>query len=234
VGPYLYADTQDQEGPPGFEDSHDVGVIYSGSLTWYVSPRWFMRLNVNEIQAGSNASTRSYVLGAGYRLDQLASDLQHVLGDRRAYPYHPNEFTVFAGVTILNSDDSENAAAVGLEYRRNFTRHFELSGSWFNEEAGADKRYNGLAAQAWLVKSWPERGLSIGFGVGPNFALGDHVGSDGRELKEVVGLASMTATWRFSESLQARLTWNRGFTADDQDRDLILLGVGWLWGGPQP
>ena len=70
--------------------------------------------------------------------------------------------------------------------------------------------------------------------MGPNFALGDHIASDGRELKEVVGLASMTATWRLNESLQARFTWNRGFTADDQDRDLILLGISWLWGAPAP
>jgi hypothetical protein len=231
----VYADTKDQDAPPGFEDSHDVGVIYSGSLTWYVSARWFMRLNVNEIHAGSDASTRSYVLGAGYRLDQLTSDLNQAFGEHASpHPHHPNELTAFAGVTILNTDNSENAAAVGLEYRRNLGPHLELTGSWFNEEAGADKRYHSLAAQAWLVKAWPERGLAIGFGVGPNFALGDHVGSDGRALKEVVGLASMTAAWRFSDALQARFTWNRGFTADDQDRDLIMLGVGWLWGGPGP
>jgi hypothetical protein len=234
VGPYLYADTQDQAAPPGFKDSHDVAVIYTGSLTWYVSERWFMRLNVNEIQAGSDANTRSYVLGAGYRLDRLASHFNRVFGDHRAYTEAANEVTAFAGVTILNTENSENAAAVGLEYRRHLGTYFDLTGSWFNEEAGADKRYNSLAAQAWLTKSWPERGLQIGFGVGPNFALGDHVATDGRELKEVVGLASMTAAWRFSDSLQARFTWNRGFTADDQDRDLILLGIGWLWGGRTP
>ena len=234
VGPYLYADTQDQDAPPGFKDAHDVGMIYSGSFTWYLSRRWLMRVNVNEIEAGAGANTRSYVLGLGYRLDQLATDLDQAFGTRPGYADHPNEMTAFVGVTILNSENSENAAAVGLEYRRTLASYFQLSGAWFNEEAGADKRYNSLAAQAWLVKSWPERGVSLGFGVGPNFALGDHVGSDGRALKEVVGLASMTAAWRFSSALQARLTWNRGFTADDQDRDLILLGIGWLWGGPKP
>jgi hypothetical protein len=32
----------------------------------------------------------------------------------------------------------------------------------------------------------------------------------------------LSAAWRFSESFQARFSWNRGFTADDQDRDFIL------------
>lgn len=233
VGPYFYADTKDQQAAPGFEDSHDVGVIYSASATWYISARWFMRLNVNEIHTNDDASTRTYALGAGYRLD-LANDMRRVFGDHAgAYDYHPNEATLFAGVTILNTENSENAAAVGLEYRRHFGPYFDLTGSWFNEEAGADRRYNSLAAQAWLTKAWPERGVSIGFGVGPNVALGDHQAADGRPLKDVVGLASMTAAWRFSESLQARFSWNRGFTADDQDRDLILLGITYLWGGPR-
>jgi hypothetical protein len=235
VGPYFYADTKDQSAAPGFEDSHDVGVIYTGSATWYLSPRWFMRLNVNEIHTNDDASTRTYVLGIGYRLDHLASDLDRVFGDHAAgYSDQPNEATVFGGVTILNSDNSENAAAVGLEYRRKLARYLDVTGSWFNEEAGADKRYNSLAVQAWLAKSWPDHGVSLGFGLGPNFALGDHEASDGRPLKEVVGMASMTAAWRFSQSFQARFTWNRGFTADDQDRDLILIGIGYVWGGPKP
>jgi hypothetical protein len=229
VGPYLYADTQDKDAPPGFEDSHAVGVIYTGSVTWYLGTRWYLRLNLNEIEAGGSAGTRSYVLGAGYRLDQLASEFGHALTDHPAYGYHPNEVTAFAGITVLNTDNSENAAAVGLEYRRHLARYFDVSGSWFNEEAGADRRYNSLAVQAWLMKYWPERGVAVGFGLGPNVALGDHQASDGRPLKDVVGLASMTAAWRFSQAWQARLTWNRGFTADDQDRDLILLGVGYTW-----
>jgi hypothetical protein len=225
VGPYLFCDTQDEDVAPGFKDAHDLGVIYTGSMTWYLGQRWLLRLNVSEIEAGS-AGTRSYLLGAGYRLDQLAG----ATGGAGVHPEHPNELTALAGVTILNSARSENAAAVGFEYRRRLARHFELSGSWFNEEAGADKRYNSLAAQAWLVKSWPTAGLTLGFGLGPNFALGDHAASDGRPLKEIVGLASLSAAWRFSAALEARLTWNRGFSADDQDRDLILLGVGWMWG----
>ena len=234
AGPYLYCDTQDENAPPGFKDSHAVGVIYTGSASWYLSERWFLRLNVNQIQTGSGAGTRSFLLGAGYRLDQLAGDLGRAFGDHPGHDYasHPNELTAFAGVTIMNTEASENAAAVGLEYRRRVAKYFDLSGSWFNEEASADERYNSLAAQAWLVRSWPERGFSVGFGLGPNFTLGDHQGADGRALRGVVGLASMTAAWRFTDSLQARFNWNRGFTADDQDRDLIMLGIAWLWGAP--
>jgi hypothetical protein len=47
-------------------------------------------------------------------------------------------------------------------------------------------------------------------------------------------MAFLSAAWRFSESFQARFTWNRGFTADDQDRDLILIRIGYVWGGPKP
>ena len=141
-----------------------------------------------------------------------------------------NEVEAFGGITILNDEQSENTEALGLEYRRRVATYFEVSGTFLNEGAGEEGRYNSVAAQAWLVKSWPQRGLTVGFGLGPNYALDTHQSPDGRSTSGVVGLASMTAAWRFSEHFQARFTWHRGFTSDDQDRDVLVLGIGYLWG----
>ena len=35
----------------------------------------------------------------------------------------------------------------------------------------------------------------------------------------------MTLGWRFTRSLLVRAVWHRGFTGDDQDRDIITLGL---------
>jgi hypothetical protein len=37
----------------------------------------------------------------------------------------------------------------------------------------------------------------------------------------------MTVSWRMSRSLALRINWHRGFTGDDQDRDVVTAGLGW-------
>jgi hypothetical protein len=67
----------------------------------------------------------------------------------------------------------------------------------------------------------------VGLGVGPYVALSTYHTDDGRVAASVVGLASMTVSWRMSRSLTLRVNWHRGFTGDDQDRDIVTAGLGW-------
>ena len=76
AGPYVFCDTQVKDTQTGFRDYHDVGEIYSGSLSWYLGERWLVRMNVSEIHAAGDVNTRTYTLGVGYELDRIASQAQ--------------------------------------------------------------------------------------------------------------------------------------------------------------
>jgi len=79
------------------------------------------------------------------------------------------------------------------------------------------------------VQDFTSRQLVFGLGPGPYVALRGYRAADGRPAASVVGLASMTASWRMSRSLSLRLTWHRGFTGDDQDRDIVTTGLVWRY-----
>jgi hypothetical protein len=95
-----------------------------------------------------------------------------------------------------------------------------------DEGEGAVERHASITGEAWIVQDFLERRLVIGLGLGPYLALSTYRTSDGRTGASAVGLASMTASWRFTRRLALRIEWRRGFTGDDQDRDLITLGLG--------
>jgi hypothetical protein len=78
-----------------------------------------------------------------------------------------------------------------------------------------------------LIVSAPMRDVTR---AGPCFSLGSRDTLDGRTAPTLSGVGSMTAAWRPGVSGLARLSWHRTFTQDDQDRDVVTLGVARLWG----
>src|SRR4029077_18416261 len=79
-----------------------------------------------------------------------------------------------------------------------------------------------------LVHCFVAGRFDVDLGAGPCICLGAHDTPDGRAAPTLSGIASMTAGWRLGRSGLARLTWHRSFTQDDQDRDVVTLGVGWV------
>lgn len=229
VGPYVYFDTQQADGPPWFKNSHGVGEIYTGSLTYEARRGWFARLSANEIHTPGDVDTHMVLLGVGYHLDDLfvghagEPDGPDAVSGR-------NELGVFGGQTVDNDVRSPGSMSFGVEYRRRATEHVELSADWLNEGDGLDGRHNGIVAAVWLVKGLFVPQFSVGIGAGPYVSLQAYRASDGASAPPAVGMAAMTMSWRLARSLLARLTWYRGFTQDDQDRDVITLGVAWTWG----
>lgn len=72
--------------------------------------------------------------------------------------------------------------------------------------------------------------LDLGIGVGPYAGLqGYRNEDDGHEAGRISGIVSMTAAWRLGERLSTRFVWSRSVTNDDQDRDVVTLGLGLLW-----
>jgi hypothetical protein len=228
AGPYVYFDTEGGFNFQGYRNQHGVGVLLSGRASYALSPRWFALLQLEQVLAISTG-TRTLMLGAGYRLDSVIEALgrmQHE-GPSAAVSDLPNEIDLFGGQTVLNDLRSDKSTDFGVEYRRRVFGHVEFSASLLDEGGGAVGQHAAVTGEAWLVQDFLERRLVTGLGVGPYFALSTYLTSDGRVGASTLGLASMTASWRFTNRLALRINWHRAFTGDDQDRDIITLGLGW-------
>jgi hypothetical protein len=224
AGPYVYFDTQSDPNAEGYRDAHGVGVILTARISYSLSEQWFASLELNQILA-ANVTTRTVMLGAGYRLQSFIESLQNSQPD--AVADVPNEVGVFGGQTVINDLTSEKSTNFGVEYRRRLTRHVEFSSSLLNEGTGPDGRHLGVTGEGWIVQDFLDRRLVAALGLGPYVALSTYHISDGRTAASVVGLASMSLSWRLTRFLALRANWHRGFTGDDQDRDIVTLGLAW-------
>jgi hypothetical protein len=226
AGPYIYFDTQYHINFQGYQNQHGVGLILSGRLSYSFTRSWFALLDVNQV-VFANPGTRTVMLGAGYRLDRLFQGAARPDDRRAAVADAANEIGLFAGQTTLNNLSSNKSTDFGIEYRHRAARYLELSVGLLDESAGAVSHHAGLLGEAWVVKDFFSRQLTAGLGLGPYAAFNAYQTSDGRTGASVIGVASMTVSWRFTRSLAARFCWHRGFTGDDQDRDIVTAGLGW-------
>jgi hypothetical protein len=226
AGPYFYFDTQAADAGPGFRDYHGVGAIVTGSLSYYFNSSWFARLNLSEVHTPGDEDTRTLLLGVGTSLDPLLQRFGEVGLSAPA----GSELGVFAGQTIDNSATSPRSRTFGVEYRFGLTRNIDLSATWLNESDGSAGNHNGLAGQVWLIDPMFARRVTLGLGAGPYFALERREMSDGQSAARVEGLVSLSVSWRFAHHLVARVTWDRGFTNQSEDRDILTAGVSWRFG----
>ena len=231
AGPYAYFDTQTSSNTEGYDDHHGVGLILSGAVRYSLTRNWFAMLQFNQVIVPGDIGTRTLLLGTGYRLEEVLEKLNRATGAGapEGVSAAANELGVFVGTTVVNTLTSERSTNFGLEYRHRSARHLELSAGLLDEGDGLDGRHLGVTGEGWLVQEFASRQLMVGLGLGPYFVLQRYHTADGRTAASVVGLASMTASWRMSRSLALRLTWHRSITSDDQDRDIVTAGVAWRY-----
>jgi hypothetical protein len=230
AGPYLYCDTQTYpNGGERYSDYHGVGAIVTGSLGYSLSRDWFARLELSQVIAPGNVGTRTVMLGVGYRLQPLIDSLKHSAEDvpLAADPDAANELGVFYGQTIIDGQHADASGTFGVEYRRRVGRHFELSASVLEAGDGLDGRHTGMMGGGWIVQGFFSGRLVMGLGLGAYLGFQSYQTIYHTTAASAVGLAAMTASWGFTRSLALRLVWHRGFTGDDQDRDVVTLGLGW-------
>ncbi len=224
AGPYLYFDTlTDPTAAVGYRDYHGVGVIATLAASYSLSERWFALLELKQVLAPGDAGTRTLLLGAGYRVEPLVE----TLGPADDGATLPNELGAFFGETVINGLHSDASNTFGAEYRRRMAPHFELSASLLSDSDGVDGRHQAATAEAWIVQELPAARLVMGLGLGSYVSLQSYRTVYYRPAASVSGLASLTVAWRFTRALGLRLSWHRGFTGDDQDRDIVTLGLGW-------
>lgn len=224
AGPYRYYDTTSDHSSGEAIDEHGWGALLSVAAHWYVNAPWVVQLRYNRAQTGSSINTDTLLLGVGWQFDSAA----------RAGPVVPatsygfatderNELTVFAGHSIVNNFQSPKGVAWVVEYRRNLTPYIDVSGSFVDEGDAEVIKRRGLAAQAWIARRFLDQRASLGLGVGPYFARDQ----DETDVKtRVLGLLTMSASYRFYPRWDVRASWYRTLTTYSRDTDIIVLGIG--------
>jgi hypothetical protein len=225
AGPYAYFDTQSDPNSLAYNDWHGVGLVLTGYASLDLSARWSALMEINQIIAPGDGNTRALLVGVAYRLDSFIEQLQHTQPDSVADV--PSEIGVFGGQTIINDLHSERSTNFGVEYRHRTARHVELSASFLDEADGPSGRNAGVTGEIWLAQDFLSRRLMAGLGIGPYVSLQKYFTADGRTGASVIGLASMTVSWRFTRAFAVRCSWHRGITTDNQDRDILTAGLAW-------
>jgi Outer membrane protein beta-barrel domain len=227
VGPYRYYDTTTTEASEDSTDAHGWGVMGSVAANWYFHYPWVATLRYNYTWTSASITTSTYQIGLGYQFDP-ASRLGPVVPAASygfADPEH-SELTVMIGESIVNNFHSPTGAAWAIEYRYRYTPYVDFTATALDEgDSGVVKR-RGLALEAWIGREFLDHRAEVGLGVGPYLA---HDDDDRGGTTTVLGLLTMTASYRFSERWLVRYYWYRTLTTDGRDTDVMLLGLGYAF-----
>ena len=228
AGAYHFSDTL-LFGEDDSSNVHGWVPLYSVAATYRMNARWFFRATTNHINHAHGFGSNTLLIGAGRWLGRERDAYES--GEPETPSTTGNELTLFYGRSIVNTAESPQAAAGAIEFRRGLARHVDRTVSWFNEgDAHVTRRY-GPAAQLWLVDRGLERRLAVGLGLG-GYLYFDRSPEPNEEARRALSaLISPTLSYRWSEHWLARLTWNRVISDYHRDADLVLLGIGYRWGG---
>lgn len=228
IGPYHYYDTVAANRGHRYEDDHGWGVLYSVAATWYFESRWYVQLRANHVQSPSSINTTSFMLGLGYQLDKPAVRGPLAGGTSNGMPTG-DVLSVMAGLSVVNSLDSQNAMAEAIEYRHGFWSYIDGTVSFINEGHNNLGSRQGVAAQVWLKNDFFDDRFSMGLGYGPYVTWNKYRNNPeaGDTQNVVASLLTMSMAYRFANHWVARVSWNRVITGYDRDSDIFLAGVGY-------
>ena len=225
AGPYHYFDTTGGTDTGGYRNDHGWGVLYSASVTWRASGRLFYEARLGHVETRHSIDTTDVLLGVGWKLTEDASPEAPARDPAPAR----DEVTVFAGRTIVNSLESEGALAKALEYRHAFGPWLRGTLAWMDEGDARLVRRDGAVAQAWLEPGFSGDRFTLGVGFGAYFA--EDRRADGDDRTAVSPIVTLTASARLGGRWTGRVSWNRVVSDDDRDSDVIVLGLGYRFGG---
>ncbi len=229
AGPYRYFDTEAAQRDEGYSNTHGWGAVYSARMTWYSSYRWSANLQLNHVQVSRGPSTTAILLGVGYQLDAPDEPGPRDFALPRPNKVTNNEITAMAGVTILNSLESQTSGAESIDYRRGLAKYLDGTIGYLHEGNGIAARRDGATAQLWLTRAFFDERLTMGIGAGLYTAIhhGKSAEADGDGDGILSGLVSVSASYRLTQHWSARVTWNRVMTRYSRDTDVILGGIGY-------
>jgi hypothetical protein len=226
AGPYYYFDTTGGTEAGGYRNDHGWGVLYGASVAWRASAGLVYQARVGRVETRHGIDTTHVVIGVGWRLD---GDSAKPPGEERLDSSTSGEMTLFAGRTIVNSLESETAVARAIEYRRALGPVLRASLAWVDEGDTRLVGRDGIAAQAWLEPGFSGGRYTLGVGLGAYLA--EDRRRDGDDRTSVSPIVTMTASARLGRRWTGRVSWNRVVSDYDRDSDVVVLGVGYRFGG---
>jgi len=230
-GPYVYFDTESDSSGRGFSNVHSVAAVLSAAATADMGGGWFLRLNLNDVWAPADIGTYAVLLGGGYRFGSYGrgalapSSSGHAASDSL-----PQQLQLFAGEMILNDPSSRSGRSYGADYRLELARWAAWSATWFYDPGSPSGRRDRAASQLWLVEPMANDRLALSIGLGVYAEVGPQTTPTATSPSPISGLSGLRAEWRVTRRNSVVLTWQRTFTNDDDDRDIITLGYAFRFG----
>ena len=231
IGPYHYYDTTDAElvnTPTGsqvaFENAHGWGVLASAAMDWYFKHGWFALLRLNDIEAAGEVRSTALLAGVGYRFGGNADSKFQQSNSWFAVAPPRSEVDIMAGRAVLNSFRSEASSAQALSMRTKITTHFTASLTYTEAQNVPLDWHSGAAVQLWA-----ETPLTSAFSVGASVGVFITAArsATANSATDPAGIVGITMAYDISSRLVARAIWNRTTTRDDDDSDIVLVGLGY-------
>lgn len=222
-GPYYYFDTTTGLGAASdYRNLHGWGTLSSLSAKWHLEKRTYVEMRFNHTKTHGEGDSNSLLIGLGYELKNVP-DRERKKTERAG----DRLLMVQGGQAIVNSFESERAAAFGIEYRDTVTQNMEWSVTALNEGRVGLVQRRGAAAQLWLLRPFTERTvLELG---GGGYLMRDRINRDSAvepSKTHLVPIATIGMRYRMSPDWRAQLSWSRVITDYHRDSDVLLIGVG--------
>jgi hypothetical protein len=238
MGPYRYYDTTALTSV-GVTDAHGWGALGSVAAQWYFRNPWVMELRYNYAYShvSSSITTNTLLIGFGYQFDR-SSNVGPVWNTQRYGLYPSNqrlELTVMAGSTVVNNFNSPRGLARGAELRYRLTPYIDAIGTYLDEGDARVVRRQGGAGQLGLKREFLNHHADVGVAGGFYLAHDRDYQSPETQLlglatrTQVLGLLTMTATYRAEAGFRARAYWYRTLSTNGRDTDVVMLGLGWAF-----
>jgi hypothetical protein len=233
LGPYHYYDTTDAElittstgTELAYENAHGWGVLASAAVDWYFKHGWFALLRLNDIEAAGKVRSTALLAGVGYRFgDGPSSRFQHSDSWFAVDPPR-SEVDALAGRAVLNSFRSEGSFAQALSLRTKISTHFAASLTYTVAQNVPLDWHSGAAVQLWAETPLTSA-FSVGAGVGVFITADRSSTANANSATDPAGILGITMAYTISSRWVARAIWNRVTTRDDDDSDIVLVGLGY-------
>jgi hypothetical protein len=222
-GPYYYFDTTTGVGSAtDYRNLHGWGNLVSLSAKYHLQKNTYVEVRANRARTHGEGDSNAILIGLGYELKNVPErerEKNEMPGDRL--------LMVQAGQAIVNSFESERAAAYGIEYRDTVTQNMEWSVTALNEGRIGLVQRKGVAGQLWLLRPFTDRTvLELG---GGGYLMRDRINRlDATEESKthLVPIVTIGMRYRLSPDWRAQLSWSRVITDYHRDSDVLLLGLG--------
>ena len=237
VGPYRYYDTTEVAGV-GVTDEHGWGILASVAAHWYFRNPWVMELRYNYAYTRNSITTHTALIGFGYQFEHSRT-AGPVWNTQRYGFYPPNqrfELAVMAGSTVVNNFNSPHGVAWGAEVRYRITPYIDAIGTYLDEGDARVVKRKGAAGQLELKREFLNHHADVGVAGGFYLARDSDYASPETQIlglvtthSQVLGLLTMSATYRAEIGFRLRAYWYRTLTTNGRDTDVVMLGVGWAF-----